>query len=309
MNLVNRIEINRKVNLERSHLSAHKHLLSKLRLMVALLSPSSFFAVTLYFPASSTVTFFISRAEKYEWPSFSTVICKQKPYKKTWIECRNACHQKTKILFEEKETWPSANFYGTSKKKIGILTRCLAESCTNTPPWYQVTVGFGSAWIRHSNKSRFPSSSCLMAGFLAKVGAIPSICLQCIQHFRDTVISVKFILVIASCKKARFNSGHIITFKFRTRRFLLQLVATSFIVYYYCIDFYNILQKSSSGWTWTVCNKRQWRCLMMFCWHKTFIWDFLALLRSFKLGLPSLNIFIKFKKLFWARTGDHITLF
>lgn len=41
-----------------------KYLLSKLRLIVALLSPNSFFAVTLYFPASSTVTFLISRVAK-----------------------------------------------------------------------------------------------------------------------------------------------------------------------------------------------------------------------------------------------------
>lgn len=39
-------------------------LLSKLRLMLALLSPSSFLAVTLYLPASSAATFVISRVEK-----------------------------------------------------------------------------------------------------------------------------------------------------------------------------------------------------------------------------------------------------
>lgn len=48
------------------------NLLSKLRDMVALDSPSSFFAVTLYLPASSTVTFFISKLAKYECPSLST---------------------------------------------------------------------------------------------------------------------------------------------------------------------------------------------------------------------------------------------
>lgn len=53
------------------------NLLSKLRLIVALLSPNSFFAVTLYFPASSTVTFLISSDAKYELPSLSTVIYKK----------------------------------------------------------------------------------------------------------------------------------------------------------------------------------------------------------------------------------------
>lgn len=48
------------------------HLLSKFKLIVALLSPKSFFAVTLYFPASSTVTFLISKLAKYECPSLST---------------------------------------------------------------------------------------------------------------------------------------------------------------------------------------------------------------------------------------------
>lgn len=49
------------------------YLLSKFKEIVAFDSPSSFFAVTLYLPASSTVTFFISSVAKYEWPSLSTV--------------------------------------------------------------------------------------------------------------------------------------------------------------------------------------------------------------------------------------------
>lgn len=49
------------------------YLLSKFKLIVALLSPSSFFAVTLYLPASSTVTFFISSDAKYECPSLSII--------------------------------------------------------------------------------------------------------------------------------------------------------------------------------------------------------------------------------------------
>lgn len=32
--------------------------------------------------------------------------------------------------------------------------------------------------MRHSKSSRLPSSSCLIEGFFAKVGAMPSICLQ-----------------------------------------------------------------------------------------------------------------------------------
>lgn len=49
-----------------------RYLLSKFNVMVALLSPSSFLAVTLYLPASSTVTFLISRAAWYSWPFLST---------------------------------------------------------------------------------------------------------------------------------------------------------------------------------------------------------------------------------------------
>jgi hypothetical protein len=55
--------------------SASLYLLSKFNVMVALLSPNSFLAVTLYLPASSTVTFLISRAAKYCWPSLSTDNC------------------------------------------------------------------------------------------------------------------------------------------------------------------------------------------------------------------------------------------
>ena len=57
-------------------------------------------------------------------------------------------------------------------------TLCLGESLTTFPSWNQETFGVGSAVIRHSKSSRFPSSSCLIAGFFANVGAIPSICLQ-----------------------------------------------------------------------------------------------------------------------------------
>lgn len=49
--------------------------LSKLRLIVALLSPSSFLAVTLYFPASSTVTLLISSDAKYDIPSSFPTDC------------------------------------------------------------------------------------------------------------------------------------------------------------------------------------------------------------------------------------------
>lgn len=97
--------------------------------MVAFDSPSSFLAVTLYLPASSTVTPLISSDAKYEWPSLS------------------------------------------------ICTRWRAPTFTALPLCDQVTVGRGSAWMRHSNSSRLPSSSCRMAGFLANVGAMPSICL------------------------------------------------------------------------------------------------------------------------------------
>lgn len=58
---------------DQSQTNSTTDLLSKFKLMVALLSPSSFFAVTLYLPASSTVTFFISSDAKYECPSLSTV--------------------------------------------------------------------------------------------------------------------------------------------------------------------------------------------------------------------------------------------
>lgn len=59
------------------------YLLSKFNVMVALLSPNSFFAVTLYLPASSTVTFLISRAAKYSWPSLSTDNCRN--FKRIWM--------------------------------------------------------------------------------------------------------------------------------------------------------------------------------------------------------------------------------
>lgn len=57
--------------------------LSKFKLMVALLSPNSFFAVTLYLPASSTVTLFISSDAKYDWPSCLSIVCcvKRNSYK------------------------------------------------------------------------------------------------------------------------------------------------------------------------------------------------------------------------------------
>ena len=54
----------------------YANLLSKLRLIVALLSPSSFLAVTLYFPASSTATLEIASTATYKPPSFSTVNCR-----------------------------------------------------------------------------------------------------------------------------------------------------------------------------------------------------------------------------------------
>lgn len=46
------------------------------------------------------------------------------------------------------------------------------------PPWNQVMVGVGSAWILHSKSNRLPSSSCRIDGFFEKVGARPSICLR-----------------------------------------------------------------------------------------------------------------------------------
>lgn len=109
---------------------AHEYSLSKFRLIVAFDSPSSFLAVTLYLPASSTVTPRISSDAKYEWPSLS------------------------------------------------MSTRCRAPSATALPLCDHETVGRGSAWMRHSNSSRLPSSSCRIAGFLANVGAMPSICLR-----------------------------------------------------------------------------------------------------------------------------------
>jgi len=57
-------------------------------------------------------------------------------------------------------------------------TLCLGESLTMFPLWNHVIFGVGSAVMRHSKSSRLPSSSCLIAGFFAKVGAMPSICLQ-----------------------------------------------------------------------------------------------------------------------------------
>lgn len=60
------------------------YLLSKFRLIVALLSPSSFLAVTLYFPASSMVTFFISSDAEYECPSLSTLVWKNRYVKLFW---------------------------------------------------------------------------------------------------------------------------------------------------------------------------------------------------------------------------------
>lgn len=50
-----------------------QYLLSKFKLIVALLSPSSFLAVTLYLPASSTVTLLISSEAWYDLPSLLTV--------------------------------------------------------------------------------------------------------------------------------------------------------------------------------------------------------------------------------------------
>ena len=50
-----------------------KYLLSKFRVMVALDSPRSFRAVTLYLPASSTVTFFNSKVQSHVYLSNSLV--------------------------------------------------------------------------------------------------------------------------------------------------------------------------------------------------------------------------------------------
>ena len=76
-----------------------------------------------------------------------------------------------------KETkWPPTDLIQLMEKEVH--TRWRPPFFTWLPPWYQLTSGRGSAKIRHSNRNRFPSSSCLIDGFWANVGAIPSICLQ-----------------------------------------------------------------------------------------------------------------------------------
>lgn len=162
---------------------------------MALDSPSSFFAVTLYLPASSTVTFLISRVAKYEWPSLSTV---------SWNGSTVFDKVLTYLLLETQDNdsllepsdrqrwseriakWSETNnfSYVDLVTKLAMydrsrrLTLCLGESLTKLPSWNHVTFGVGSAVMRHSKSNRLPSSSCLIAGFFAKVGAIPSICLQ-----------------------------------------------------------------------------------------------------------------------------------
>jgi len=75
-------------------------------------------------------------------------------------------------------------------------TLCLGESLTMFPLWNHVIFGVGSAVMRHSNNNRLPSSSCLIAGFFAKVGAIPSICLQAQnkRHMSLEIYPRKFIV-------------------------------------------------------------------------------------------------------------------
>jgi len=114
------------------------NLLSKLRLIVALLSPSSFLAVTLYFPASSTATFFISSAATYLSPSFSISNYKHVTQK--------AKHKRI-------------HYRGESHHMSSIVTRCLLLAETCFPSWNQETLGFGSALILHSKSNLRPSSS------------------------------------------------------------------------------------------------------------------------------------------------------
>lgn len=81
---------------------------------------------------------------------------------------------------------------------------CLGESLTILPSWNHVTFGVGSAVMRHSKSNRLPSSSCLIAGFFAKVGAIPSICLQVrIKKFK---VDEKFIFSIVKYHTSNVTS-------------------------------------------------------------------------------------------------------
>lgn len=138
-----------------------RYSLSKFKLIVALLSPNSFFAVTLYLPASSTVTSLIWSDAKYDWPSLSTVCWK-------WSNRKAVGHHRF---------WPSV---AECRVRCGwwIVTLCRFDSFTKLALCDQETDGFGSALILHSNSKRLPSSSCRIDGFLTNVGAIPSICLR-----------------------------------------------------------------------------------------------------------------------------------
>lgn len=149
--------------------------LSKFKLIVALLSPNSFFAVTLYLPASSTVTLFISSDAKYDWPSCLSIVCC------LWRDFKYA-HNNIKIIIIFIHTFGiiSIVFFNQAcnmRTISGEFTLWRLDSLTSTALWDHTTDGFGSALILHSNNSRLPSSSCRMAGFLANVGATPSICL------------------------------------------------------------------------------------------------------------------------------------
>ena len=88
--------------------------------------------------------------------------------KQQWITCQKAEQTKkcylTVVVFAHEGIWKQ-------------LTRYRPPFLIALPPWNQLTSGRGSAKIRHSNRNRLPSSSCLINGFWANVGAIPSICL------------------------------------------------------------------------------------------------------------------------------------
>lgn len=94
----------------------------------------------------------------------------------TSVSVPDRCSQKN-CIYELGVTQSDRRLYEITRI-IVWHTLCRAESLTAVPLWAQETVGFGSAWMRHSNSSRLPSSSWRMAGFFANVGAIPSICLN-----------------------------------------------------------------------------------------------------------------------------------
>ena len=139
------------------------YLLSKLRLIVALDSPRSFLAVTLYFPASSTVTFLRKSWQSIVY-SFSSFVTTFRIKIFMWI-C-NTMSEYFQIIYSEIVIWIFAF----------CRTWNFPPSATLTPSWNQVICGLGSATMAQWKIKVVPSGPCRIVGFVENVGAIPSTC-------------------------------------------------------------------------------------------------------------------------------------